>query len=412
MKKHHLIGLFTVIVLTVFIHIPYRAQTFDWRHLARGADTAEIYITCHWYDINMHRWGAIFRSTDNGASLSVQRKYVWPTGCREIFGDSTQGVLYQYPSEGGLGVSYDYGMTFEGKYTPIISYPTGIGGCRKGEFYVEGMISDTVKALYHITNFGDSLNQVNTHFDSLTIREPGSLEGEVYAIEYPYYGSQSDTLGLAFSSDYGQTFTVNYLDTSIVAYMGHHTLSSGPAPGELYMSAWYMSQIRIFHSFDYGHTFELKYSFPFDPTWYEYSFVAGRLPGTFYIFEEGLCSTVPLHNCITIYFSRDYGATYTAYFHELDSTYTGTGIKEFRQDLEVYPNPAADMVTFRFGGTLPDEDTRIMICDIFGEKAADGVLPKGKTEVTMDIRTLAPGLYCYVIIRNQKRQTGKLVIAK
>lgn len=112
--------------------------------------------------------------------------------------------------------------------------------------------------------------------DSIIIREPGSTSGEVYGIQWPYYGTQSDTLGLAFSSDYGQTFTINYIDTSIIGNLDKHTISSGPSPGELYIAAYGNTlQYHILHSFDYGHTFEEKYVFPVDLIWYTYSFVAG-----------------------------------------------------------------------------------------------------------------------------------------
>ena len=394
MRKNNIIFLFSTIIFLFCCNLQSEAQTFDWRHIARGADTAEIYITCAWYQDNQEWWGAIFRSTDNGTSFSVQNKYIYPDHIHEIFGDSTQGVLFQYPFTYGIGISFDYGVTFEGKPVPLTNYVAGIGGCLKGEFYAQGHLSDTIKGLYHLTNFGDTLTLVNTHFNSITTREAGSLPGEVYGIQWPYFGSQSDTLGLALSIDTGKTFTVNYLDTSIVAYLQQHTLSSGPAPGELYLSAWGGGSwtYHILHSYDYGQTFEVKYSFPFDPMWYEYSFVAGRLPGTFYIFEEGICSTFPLHNCITIYFSRDYGATYTAYFHELDSTYTGVPEPPpLEGTFSVYPNPTTDKLKVEFKGVSEDCDVELL--DPMGKLITKKPRLPGERSVVITVGTLPKGVY-------------------
>ncbi len=72
------------IIFLFFSNLQSKAQTFDWRHIARGADTAEIYITCLWYSENNTFWGGIFRSIDNGLTLSVQQKYIYPNECGEI----------------------------------------------------------------------------------------------------------------------------------------------------------------------------------------------------------------------------------------------------------------------------------------------------------------------------------------
>jgi len=414
MMKIIFLSLFLCTCLSGFISPVCRGQVFEARYIARGADTAEIYITCHWYDYNMGAWGAIFRSTNNGESFSVQHKYVYPDELREIFGDSLQGVLYQIPYYGtGIGVSYDYGVTFESKYTPVTSYIQGIGGCLQGEFYLEGDNASNQAALYHVTNFGDSIFLKNTNMGSLITLESGSLPGEVYAIQWPYYGTNSDTLGLGFSNDYGQTFTINYIDTSIAVNLYSHTISSGPAPGELYITACDISeQYHILHSFDYGHTFELKCLFPADLMWNEYSFVAGRAPGTFYIFEQGLCATVPLHNCIKIHFSRDYGATYTTYYHELDSLYTGIS-ENPRQttDFNVFPNPVTDKLTVEFS-TNP-YGAEVELFDITGRLQATIRIGQNSEKTEIDISGLKPGIYL-LKLRDGDRVIGmkKVVIAR
>jgi hypothetical protein len=393
MKTNNILFVFILLKVFLLSANSSNAQIFDWRHIAKGADTAEIYITCAWYQDTQQWWGGIFRSTNNGESFTIQKKYNYPQEEREIFGDSTEGALFQFPYTGGIGISYDYGATFESRSVPQLDYLSGIGGCTSGEFYFTGQILPLTIVIYHMTNFGDSSKLIGTFPDSLNIREPGSIPGEVYAIQWPYYGGQSDTLGLALSIDSGKTFTVNYLDTSIVGYLRHHTLASGPAPGELYLaasdnSAWY----HILHSVDYGQTFEEKYSFLFDPLWYTYSFIAGRLPGTFYIFEEGICSTVPLHNCITIYFSRDYGATYTAYYHELDSTFTGIQKPPpLEGTFAIYPNPATDKVTVEFEGL--QETCLVELLEPMGKPVATRSRQPDEASVEIPVGQLPSGIY-------------------
>jgi hypothetical protein len=406
MKNSYLFA--KVIVLWIFcmFDISSSAQTFDWRHIARGADTAEIYITCAWYQDTQQWWGGIFRSIDNGENFCLQHKYLYPNGCREVFGDSTQGVLFQSPYGGGIGVSYDYGATFESKTVPVSHYPIGIGGCRKGEFYFEGYLSDTVKVLYYITNFGDSLALVNNQADSLTIREPGSLPGEVYGIQWPYFNG-TDTLGLAFSSDYGNTFTINYLDTALLWNLYQITLTSGPAPGELYLIGLVDTSVRyyILHSYDYGQTLELKYvTDPVEWGSQKFSFVAGRAPGTFYILKQEHCCSNPLINCITIYFSRDYGVTYTEYNHAYDSTYTGVPeLPPLVGTLTVYPNPATDKLTVEFKGVSEGCDVELL--DPMGRLITKKPRLPGERLVEINVGTLPKGVYI-LRVRNKDRVMG------
>jgi len=43
---------------------------------------------------------------------------------------------------------------------------------------------------------------------------------------------------------------------------------------------------------------------------------------------------------------------------------------------------------------------------------ACGTVENGKTEITIDIRKLAAGLYCYRIMQKQRSQNGKIVILR
>jgi|GEM_PF-681071 len=368
------------------------SQVFEFRRIAAGADTSEIYINCYWYDDNDIKWGGVFHSIDNGKTLSVQYKNNWLTSFvhGEIFGDSLSGTAYLMP---GPYVSHDFGQTWVYKPTPITNYFEGTGGCFKGEVYLAGVVSSAYNALFHGLYFGDSLFLMNTEMDSLSCTEAGSLPGELYAIQWPYYGPYSDTLGLALSIDYGQTFTINYIDTSIVSYLYKHTLAHGPDTGELYIAAiGQTNQYKILHSMDYGHTFSLQYMTPPISDWYDFSFVAGRAPGTFYILKTGLCSSIPLHNCIEIHYSADYGQTYTIYYHEIDSTYTGISPPRSREkSLISYPNPVSDQLNVTWG--RHSTSSELQLYDLTGRLQLTKRITTGNDKTLVDVSSLKPGIY-------------------
>ena len=114
-------------------------QYYSSRHLTRGADTAEIYLSCQWFaSPNYITWNGIFHSTDNGKTLSVQRTTNFLVESGTIFGDSAAGVLYQIPFIGQdtFGVSFDYGVTFDKKFFNDIYEKAA--GCSAGELYING----------------------------------------------------------------------------------------------------------------------------------------------------------------------------------------------------------------------------------------------------------------------------------
>lgn len=102
------------------------------------------------------------------------------------------------------------------------------------------------------------------------------------------------------------------------------------------------------------------------------------------------------------------------YLIKTDSSGFITGIdeKDILREVKVFPNPATDLATFHFTGTLPDDETQVIIYDLFGKQVMKGTLPKRQAVITLDIRSLAPGFYCYGITQNLNRTTGKLVVVR
>jgi hypothetical protein len=405
-----------ILLLASIFLLPGRnvAQVFEFRRIAAGADSGEIYITCYWYDsYPSGPYGGLFRSTDHGQTLSVQYKDNWLFGILycDIYGDSLLGTLFGLY---GLSVSHDYGLTWELHENPTMYYLEGGGGSVSGEVYLAGYDSANIRVLYHCTNFGDSLYLMNTTLDSLFRIEAGSLPGELFALKYPYFGgSNHDTLGLAFSNDYGQSFVVNLLDTPIVQNLYQYTLTHGPDTGELYLigrkgGAY---QYHILHSMDYGHTFSLQHITPeFNNGWDEFSFVAGREPGSFYILKYYYCATVPLHTCLEIFYSSDYGVTYSVFYHELDSTYTGApSINEPSDPISCFPNPVSDNLTVKCSiGSR--ESTTIQLLDLTGRIQCNATIGPNQTEVNIDTEALPAGVYFLKITRKSQVVGMKKVI--
>lgn len=359
---------------------------YSSRHCTRGGDTAEIYISCQWYaDANYITWNGIFHSADNGESLSVQRKTNFLVESGNIYGDSMSGALFQIPfhSQDTFGISFDYGMTFEKRYFNDIYDEAA--GCMAGELYISGW------GMYRGTDYGNNFTWLPAG-DSLTLQDVGTLPGEVYCFKEV---NEPRPIKLAYSNDFGQSFSVSFINIPGIPYFDECDLQRGTQPGELYFVIWiHYDSIALFHSFDYGQTLTFQSYMLY--TTDEVLFTAGRTPGTFYYVRREICGTPPcLHSCLWIYFSRDYGVTFTTYYHDLDSTYTGVSPKEIVPELKIYPNPATDRVTFRFGGKLPVGDSKITIYDLIGRPVAERILPKGQSQVTLDTRNLVAGLYCY-----------------
>jgi hypothetical protein len=241
--------------------------------------------------------------------------------------------------------------------------------------------------------------------DTLQLEDVGTLPGELYAIRK----NGSNPVELAFSSDYGHTFSFKNVPLPMVGTMYDECdIHRGTEPGEIYFVVWEtFDSVALFHSFDYGQTLSFQgYMLETNDALY---YTAGRAPGTFYYVEWMICGkssglygiSSGLYSCLWIYFSRDYGVTFTTYYYDLDSVFTGLPQKEILSQLKIFPNPASDRVTFRLGDKLPDYDSKITLYDLIGKPVLEGILPKGQLEVTLNIQNLPAGMYCYSII-NEK----------
>ncbi len=390
--------------LILFLVISQADAQYTNRYLTRGADTAEIYLLCQWYaDDNHITWTGIFHSNDNGETFSVQRKTNLLVGLGPIFGDPTPGIIYQIPFIGAdtLGISWDYGKTFEGKYFDEI-YKSA-AGCIPGEIYIRSF------DLYHSSDFGDTFTFQSSNPDYIE-EDVGTLPGELYSINN-FNGT--NPLQLAYSNDYGQTFTIKDVTfPGNITFFDDCDIDRGTEPGELYFLVWiHYDSIALFHSFDYGQT--VTFQTYFLQTTDEVFYTAGRTPGTYYIIRREICGTPPcLHSCLWVNFSRDYGVTFTTYFHDLDSTYTGLPREISLPELKVYPNPAKDQVTFQFNEEVRNAETHLCVFDLEGKLMDEKLIEPGEREIILDTRRYAPGIYCYMLNQATPGAQGKFVIVR
>jgi hypothetical protein len=403
----------SIVSLLMFFLIiqPCYPQYFTQRNVTRGADTAEIYIGLPWYFNGHTTINGIFRSRDNGASLSVQRGTLEPVGNVPIFGDSVPGGLFMIPYNAldSFGISFDYGKTFQKRHSPDIYGETA--GCMAGECYISGF------GLYRGTNYGNNFTLQSNNI-ALRLEDVGTLPGEVYCIVDTGY---SNPVKLAYSSDYGQTFSIrNVPIPGMGVWFAECDIHRGTQPGEIYFAIWEsIDSVALFHSFDYGQTLSFQ-GYMLD-TYEELYATAGRTPGTFYYVRWA--SSEDNYALLWIYFSRDYGVTFTTYYYDLDSVFTGLPQKEILSQLKIFPNPASDRVTFRLGDKLPDYDSKITLYDLIGKPVLEGILPKGQLEVTLSTKKLPAGIYCYSItsdkisllsaknsMKSQESFHGKIII--
>lgn len=377
---------------------------YSQHYLTRGADTAEIYFSHLWYgDSNNKVWRGIFRSTDNGQTLSVQRKTFWLDEGGLIYGDSTSGVLYQIPfrSVDTFAVSFDYGKTFEPRFFNGITFQTA--GCMAGELYISGY------GLYRGTDFGNTFT-LQSYYDSLRLQDVGISPGELYMIKNVV---GLNPMKLAYSNDYGQTFTIREVSLpGMPPILDDITIHHGTLPGEFYAVVWnWIDTIALYHTYNYGQTMTLQ-SYMLQ-TIDEVFYTAGRAPGTFYYARTENCGNMPMHTCLWIYFSHDYGVTFTTYFHDLDSVYTHINDKQIPPELIVFPNPVNQQLHFRFDNILLDCDVNISLFNLPGKQVADCILRKGQREVCIDTRNLSAGFYFYrLLYPNFKASVNKINFSK
>ena len=250
------------------------------------------------------------------------------------------GVLYNW-GWNKLWVSFDYGESWE--YREDYSYANYATGFSNGEIYRRSDYN-----LYRSENYGETFELI---VESLSepLSDVGNQVGELFG----FTGSAGIGYNLYHSIDYGNFFTLIPIDSTVAFWqVGSYypQISRGTEPGESYLMSWWPGfYYKIFHSIDTGYTWTEKFESGYiDIYYWGVSYTAGRDPGSFYVTRSTQDPTQS-HAWLYIDYSSDYGETFTAYFHDLDSLFTSiTPIKKPDFRLSAYPNPFSDRAIIRF----------------------------------------------------------------
>jgi hypothetical protein len=290
-----------------------------------------------------------------------------------LISDVSPGVLYcneMYPSY-LLWISYNYGENWEfvdnpgttGRYT---------SGCTPGEIYKN--CTDYQGTLYRSIDYGENFEVVND--SAKYILEVGVQAGELYGIDGSY---AEDRFTIHYSSDYGYSFPIEIdIDSTIAGEQiagFYPTLSRGTIPGEVYLTTWHLPcNYYIYRSTDYGQTFELQYQSEYINiySWWVY-YTAGREPGSFYIMMHSY-DDLGIGTYLRIFYSNDYAETFTEYFHHLTEDYfvsvDDQPINQPSQEITLnnFPNPFNPETTISYDLPVNIENPVIEIFNIKGEK--------------------------------------------
>ncbi len=110
-------------------------------------------------------------------------------------------------------------------------------------------------------------------------------------------------------------------------------------------------------------------------------------------------------------YNNDYGCGHTQYFYTVDSTAGITNINEGDMVMDVYPNPAQNIVNVEIGG-VDNLNGRIQIIDALGRVVTD--IKSTSVHQQLDTHNLVSGLYTIVFFNEAtgNKLTSRLLIAK
>ena len=354
--------------ILIFIAVSY-AQPLN-AQITRGHEAGELYIPSIWYQPSYEeRYDAIFYTSDNGESLGI--KYVCDVysfqdmQIQNLVSDATPGVLYNY-FQHNLSVSFDYGITWELiENTQVSIY---LSGCVEGEVYKK------YDGIYLSDDYGQSFNVLIDYINM--ILEIGNSPGELHGLSLNSSCTRPDSV--YFSDSYSCNFILqSVLDTSIAGYVlyGHYpVISRGTSPGELYLVTWHPpANYHIYHSTDYGQSFNLRYISDECDLTYIYKFTAGLEPGSFY-----MSYSIPWYDgnntLMYIYYSNDTASTFTEYVHILDENFP-VSIQENNNLFENiklsqnYPNPFSTLTNIEFN-IFKESKAEINVYNLNGQLVA------------------------------------------
>lgn len=386
-----------------------------------GFAQGEIYFSSSWYWVNIgDRYDAIFFSDDYGETLEI--KYICDIDAGDmlpgvLIRDATPGMFYNIqPTK--LWRSQDYCSSWE-LILPAVTYSSYSAGIAPGEIYTIW----TNEALWRVElwksiDYGNDFQLANENVSGKC--EVGTEPGEIY--HYHLWQEDSIYLKINLSQDCGASFNTTFNhDTSVcgISLMGHKPLVyHGTSPGELYLVSWHLPEnFKIFHSTDYGNSFELRFTSPICDFYYEaYGLTPGVETGEFYYIR-----LLPWYDGINtkvyIYYSNDTAKTFTEHVHILDSNfpvniYEVELIKHKTIEINNYPNPFSHKTTITFKLDETGFHT-IELTNLSGQAVLrkEEYFTPGEQQLVLNTDQLRTGIYL-CSVRSQGKLLGVRKIVK
>ncbi len=420
-----------LLVITV-LFIP--SISFANMGIERGTEAGEIYIASPWYiEIDPYaEYHGIFYSTDNGETIAL-KSWSETTQPDTIdlassypISDATPGVLYCRPSSTvTLWISYNYGENWEFVEDPGLS-GRYTAGCIPEEIYK--YCTDFQGTFYRSIDFGNTFEVVND--SAKYIMEVGIQEGELYGIDGNYHG---DSFIIHYSDDFGHSFPVEIeIDSTIAGdrVAGFYPrLSRGAASGEVYLTTWHVPcNYYIYRSTDYGQSFELQFqSEQIDIYYWVVYYTAGRAPGSFYVMMH-MQDYWEVGTHLKIFYSDDYAQTFTEYYHYLDEDSVSVEMED-RPLIQVpakeilldnYPNPFNPQTTITYqlpvgvkGGVIHIFNIKgelIKVLNCLPERNYGSIIWNGTDDRNVPVPS---GTYLYQLkVNNQNYKTQRMILLK
>ena len=283
--------------------------------ITRGYNIGEIYLRGPTVTSN---YSGLYYSTDFGETITLKDSI---SNFMHIVADTTPGVLYYVTMQEALYISYNYGEQGSWQYRNNGVKKEISSGRMEGEIYSSFSKHSEDYGLNFITHsyigyFGnkidveiDNENDIGyvivysssvpdsqyllisyDNFENLELQKAfsfhwgdysnlsrGYLEGELFLC------NQAEN-ELYFSNDYGENWTLK--NTFSCPDLPMKSIVGGRQPGELYLYIVYtqlmgsIKHIYIYHSLDYGETFEVYHPFSHGPEPYFANFEASPTNGT------------------------------------------------------------------------------------------------------------------------------------
>ena len=386
---------------------------------------------CLYYSNNYGQYGSwVFRTAE---------------GAYEIESGRNEGEIFKGP---GMS-SIDYGYTFtqhslNGCFCSIKEFEIGNQdtiGYIFGDIYG---IPDSLFLLISYDNFENLEIQYvfDLHWSHKLSLSRGTEMGELFLYKKTIYGEEKE---LFYSNDYGQTWelknTFNCPNLPICGIVG------GRQPGELFMNIEYiqlMGQIKhtyIYHSLDYGETFNVYHPFSYgdEPIYanFEATPIEGSVPLTvqFTDLSNGnVASTwkwdfqndgiIDSYEQNPVYTYQDTGyysvsltvhpldlntATRYDYIHVTENNACGDEfIYNSEIELSNSPNPFNPKTTISYNLPSNVKDMIIEIYNLKGQLVDKLLIKNNETSIEWNAECLASGIYLYKL--NTKNSPIKKMI--